>query len=76
MTQGIKEKDIQRFKKCVQKLNNIIEQIVAYQPGARIYVTPGEINLMSEFMVGVPTREEQERVVASESCNYMDCDDW
>lgn len=75
MTQGIKAKDIRDFEKYARKLNEVIERIVEYQPDARIFVTPQQINLMAGFGEDVE-ETDQELVVAEVVCHYAECGDW
>ena len=47
MKQGIKNKDIKDFEKCVKKLDEIIKRIRMYKDEAYIYATPYELHLMA-----------------------------
>lgn len=74
MKQGIKAEDIHDFEKSVERLNEIINRIRQYKLDAYIYVTPSQINLISE-----PNDEEyvdQNLVVTSKSILHLDCGDW
>ena len=74
MKQGIKAEDIHNFEKAVERLNEIIDRIRQYKPDAYIYVTPSQINLISE-----PNDEEyvdQNLIVTSKSILHLDCGDW
>ena len=77
MTQGIKQKDIEDFEKCVRKLNSIVERIQEYKSEAGIYVTPNFLNLMSnrDFDIDKP-QEGQKLIVAQEHVTSLDCGDW
>ena len=74
MTQGIKAKDIRDFEKAVEKLREVLKRIQQYKPEAYIYVTPSQINLMSE-----PNDEvsiNQDLIVTSKGILNLDCGDW
>ena len=74
MKQGIKEKDIRDFEKYAQKLGEVINRIRKYKPTAYIYVTPSQLNLMSDTNDEVSV--DQKLIVTSESILHLDCGDW
>lgn len=74
MIQGIKAKDIRDFEKAVERLEEVLERIRQYKPMAYIYVTPSQINLMSD-----KNDEEfvnQDLIVTSGTIVPLDCGDW
>lgn len=74
MKQGIKVKDIRDFEKAVERLDEVLERIQQYKPTAYIYVTPSQINLMSEKNDEVSAN--QDLIVTSGIIVNLDCGDW
>lgn len=74
MTQGIKAKDICDFEKAVERLDEVLERILQYKPAAWIYVTPSQINLMSDKNDEVFVN--QDLIVTSKTIVNLDCGDW
>lgn len=74
MKQGIKVKDIRDFKKAVERLDKVLKRIQQYKPRAYIYVTPSQINLMSEHNDEESTN--QDLIVTSGIIVNLDCGDW
>lgn len=74
MKQGIKARDIRDFEKAVERLDKVLERIQQYKPRAYIYVTPSQINLMSNHNDEEFTN--QDLIVASGTILHLDCGDW
>lgn len=74
MKQGIKAKDIRDFEKAVERLEEVLERIQQYKPRAYIYVTPSQINLMSDHNDEEST--SQDLIVTSGTIVHLDCGDW
>lgn len=74
MKQGIKAKDIRDFEKAVKRLDKVLERIQQYKPRAYIYVTPSQINLMSEH--NDEESVNQDLIVASGTIVPLECGDW
>ena len=66
MGNGIKEKDIQDFKNYAQKLDELIKRIREYCPGAYIFATPFELNLMTA----------DDMFVAGSHLDFLEAGDW
>ncbi len=75
MKRGIKAKDIRDFEKYARKLSEVMERIVEYQPDARIFVTPQQINLMAAFSEDCEETDDG-LCVTTVSCNYIESGDW
>lgn len=74
MKQGVKAKDIRDFEKAVERLEEVLKRIQQYKPRTYIYVTPSQINLMSDH-----NDEEfvsQDLIVTSGTILHLDCGDW
>lgn len=74
MKQGIKAKDIRDFEKAVERVGEVLERIRQYKPTAYIYVTPSQLNLMSEKNDEVSVN--QDLIVTSKVILSLDCGDW
>lgn len=74
MKQGIKAKDIRDFEKAVERLDEVLERILQYKPTAWIYVTPSQLNLMSDKNDEVFVN--QDLIVTSKTIVNLDCGDW
>lgn len=74
MKQGVKAKDIRDFEKAVERLGEVLDRIRQYKPMAYIYVTPSQLNLMSEPNDEVSVN--QELIITSKGILHLDCGDW
>lgn len=79
MQQGIKEKDIRDFIKCAERLKTIIKRIREYKPQANLYVSDGELNLLSDeshVESGVAIHSNTDAVVESVYIEGLDGGGW
>ena len=76
MKQGINNKDIRDFVKCVEKLNEIMNRIRAYKPEAMIYIAEETFNLMSGHPYEDDTIGDQSKIVESVIVDSVDVGDW
>lgn len=72
MEQGIREKDVEDFVKCAEKLNKIMERIKKYNPEAHLYAEEESLCLLP-----CPTHDERgmgnvDKVIASVAICGMD----
>lgn len=74
MKQGIKAKDIRDFENAVERLNEVLKRILQYKSTAWIYVTPSQLNLMSDKNDEVSVN--QDLIVTSRVILNLDCGDW
>lgn len=64
----LKRKDARKFQNICSDLNNLIIEIRKYMPEACLYVTPGEINILSD--------PDSRSPLITETVYYMDNGDW
>lgn len=69
MRDGIKEKDIQDFEKCANKLAKICERIQKYNEGAYIYANMDSLELRGNYQ----SVDKKDAYVASIFIPKMDC---
>ena len=77
MANKIHKRDVEAFKKCAERMDQIMRRIREYCPEANLYVAGFQMNLMSGDHLDTRDREEREALIIS-SVNVTGCDagDW
>lgn len=77
MTNKIHKRDVEAFKKCAERMNQIMRRIQGYNPEANLFVAGFEMNLMSGDHLDTRDREERKALIVS-SVIVTGCDagDW
>lgn len=77
MANRIRKKDIEAFKKCAERMDQIMRRIQEYNPDANLFVAGFEMNLLTGDHLDAKDWEEREALIVS-SVIVTGCDagDW
>lgn len=77
MANKIRKRDIEAFKKCAERMDQIMRRIREYCPEANLYVAGFEMNLMAGDHLDTRDGAEREALIVC-SVNVTGCDagDW
>lgn len=67
---------ITKFKKLVESMDDLIEEVRQYEPDAALFVTPQQFNLVKNLEDTDHWTKQEENEIASVLIHHMDCGDW
>ena len=77
MANKIHKRDVEAFKKCAERMDQIMRRIREYNPEANLYVAGFEMNLMAGDHLD--TRDQEDRnalIICSVNVTGCDAGDW